>query len=103
MKWYLHQLEEAVMATCSSLGVEGSHRSPDTGVWLGPPGSQRERKVCAMGVRNSGFVTTHGLALNCDTDMVKTASHIFPPYFLIHIFFSLGSRTSCLAASWARA
>ncbi len=79
MKWYLHQLEEAVMATCSSLGVEGSHRSPDTGVWLGPPGSQRERKVCAMGVRNSGFVTTHGLALNCDTDMVKTASHIPPP------------------------
>ncbi len=69
MKWYLHQLEQSVLDTCASLGVSGAHRSPHTGVWVGD--GAEERKVCAMGVHNSGFVTTHGLAINCDTDLVS--------------------------------
>ncbi len=78
MKWYIHQLEEAVIATCDSLGLAGAHRSPHTGVWLGGKGQggEPEKKVCAMGVHNSGFVTTHGLAINCNTDLVRILRYL---------------------------
>ena len=75
MKWYLHQLEESVMDCCDRLGVPDTHRSPHTGVWVGR--GPEERKICAMGVHNAGFVTTHGLALNCDTDMVQYSALLF--------------------------
>jgi len=62
MKWYVHQLEEMVIRLVRDWGVEGV-RSPHTGVWVG------NSKICAMGVHNSNLVTSHGLALNCDTDL----------------------------------
>lgn len=73
MKWYLGRLEQAVIDACAALGLPGARRSPDTGVWVDGPGGggAPESKICAMGVHNSGFVTTHGLALNCNNDLVR--------------------------------
>ena len=65
MEWYVDALEQTVIDLLKdSFGLSGA-RSPHTGVWIG------DDKICAMGVRNSGFVTSHGLALNCNTDMVS--------------------------------
>ena len=70
MKWYVHTLEQMVIELLASLGVEGG-RSPHTGVWVG------HNKICAMGVHNSDLVTSHGLALNCDTNLAWF-DHIVP-------------------------
>ena len=70
MKWYVHTLEQLVIDLLASLGVTGV-RSPHTGVWVG------QNKICAMGVHNSDLVTSHGLALNCDTDLAWFG-HIVP-------------------------
>lgn len=70
MKWYIHTLEEIVIQVCREFNVTAG-RSPHTGVWVG------DNKICAMGVHSSQLVTTHGLALNCSTDM-KWFEHIVP-------------------------
>ncbi|PAP78556.1 lipoyl(octanoyl) transferase LipB [Rubrivirga marina] len=66
---YLRELEEAVIRTCADWGVEAGRVGGRTGVWVGPDGHGDERKVCAMGVRCSRWVTMHGLALNVTTDL----------------------------------
>ena len=66
---YLRQLEEAVVLTCADWGVEAGRVPGRTGVWVGPDARGDERKVCAMGVRCSRWVTMHGLALNVTTDL----------------------------------
>lgn len=68
LKGYLHQLEEAVIRTCSHYGIKSGRVDGATGVWI-DIGTSRERKICAMGVRSSHFVTMHGLALNVNTDL----------------------------------
>ena len=70
MKWYVWTLEQMVIDLMREWGVEGC-RSPHTGVWVG------DSKICAMGVHNSDMVTSHGLALNCDTDL-QWFKHIVP-------------------------
>ncbi|TRY63914.1 hypothetical protein TCAL_05595 [Tigriopus californicus] len=70
MKWYIHELEQVVIDTCAHYDLAAG-RSPHTGVWIG------EKKICAMGVRNSGFITSHGIALNCETDLMWF-DHIVP-------------------------
>merc|ERR1719470_128545 len=70
MKWYVCTLEQMVIDLMREWGVEGC-RSPHTGVWVG------NSKICAMGVHNSDMVTSHGLALNCDTDLQRF-KHIVP-------------------------
>ena len=65
---YLRELEEAVVRTCAEWGVTAGRVAGRTGVWVGPDGRGDERKVCAMGVRCSRWVTMHGLALNVTTD-----------------------------------
>ena len=62
MKWYINTLEQIIIDLCQDYGITGT-RSPHTGVWVG------NNKICAMGVHNSNLVTSHGLALNCDTDL----------------------------------
>lgn len=62
MKWYINTLEQIIIDLCQDYGVTGT-RSPHTGVWVG------NNKICAMGVHNSNLVTSHGLALNCNTDL----------------------------------
>lgn len=77
MKWYVSTLEECVLQLLSrQWGLQG-HRSPHTGVWLDTRGQHRTSKVCAIGVHSSDMVTSHGLALNCSTDM-DWFGHIVP-------------------------
>ena len=66
---YLRALEDAVIDTCAGLGVAAGRVAGRTGVWVGPDARGPERKVCAMGIRCSRWVTMHGLALNVTTDL----------------------------------
>ncbi|WP_369810637.1 lipoyl(octanoyl) transferase LipB [Hymenobacter cheonanensis] len=68
--WYLRALEEAVIQTLASYGLHAGRIAGLTGVWLGwEEGAANPRKICAMGVRCSRWVTLHGLALNVNTDL----------------------------------
>jgi len=64
VKRYCRDLEEAVLRTLASFGIEGTRIDGLTGVWLSPP----PRKVASIGVHISRWVTTHGYALNVDLD-----------------------------------
>jgi lipoyl(octanoyl) transferase len=50
-------------------GLKGERSPGETGVWLDPELPGRERKICAMGVRCSRWITMHGFALNVNTDL----------------------------------
>lgn len=65
---YMRFLEEAVILTIKHFGIEGSRVEGSTGVWL-DVGTAKERKICAMGVKSSRWVTMHGLALNVNPDL----------------------------------
>jgi lipoyl(octanoyl) transferase len=66
---YLRYLEEAVILTLGEYGI-GAGRSPgQTGVWLDGDNPLKARKICAMGVRCSRWVTMHGFALNLNVDL----------------------------------
>lgn len=80
LKEYVHLLEEAVIQVCASYGIAAGRVSHATGVWLDGDGP-RARKVCAIGVRSSHFVTMHGLALNVNTDL-RYFSYIHPCGFV---------------------
>jgi lipoyl(octanoyl) transferase len=69
LRQYLHFLEEAVILFLEEFGVKGERLDGATGVWIDPQVPGRARKICAMGVRSSRFVTMHGLALNINTDL----------------------------------
>lgn len=68
LKSYIHLLEEAVIDVCKDYGIEAGRVEGATGVWLAID-TPAERKICAIGVRSSHFVTMHGLALNVNTDL----------------------------------
>ena len=91
LKEYLHLLEEAVIRVCASYGIEAGRVDGATGVWL-ETGTPRERKICAMGVRSSHFVTMHGLALNVNTDL-RYFSYIHPCGFIDKGVTSIASET----------
>jgi lipoyl(octanoyl) transferase len=74
---YLRTLEEVVIRTCDEYGVTGTRVDGRTGVWVGPDARGPERKICAMGVRCSRWVTMHGFALNVTTDL-DYFGHIVP-------------------------
>ena len=80
LKEYLHLLEEAVIRLCGQYGIEAGRVEGATGVWLGT-GTPDERKICAMGVRSSHFVTMHGLAFNVNTDL-RYFGYIHPCGFI---------------------
>ncbi len=65
---YLRFLEEAIILTLTEYGLECSRSEGETGVWLGV-GTPFARKICAMGVRASRWVTMHGFALNVNVDL----------------------------------
>ncbi len=67
--WYLRQLEEVVIRTLSDYGITGDRSKGETGVWLDPDIPHKARKICAMGIRCSRWVTMHGLALNVNTGL----------------------------------
>ena len=65
---YLRTLEEAVILTLADYGIKSGRYEAYTGVWLDAD-NERARKICAMGVRCSRWVTMHGLAFNVNTDL----------------------------------
>lgn len=65
---YLRLLEEAIILTLQEYGLKPMRSDGETGVWF-DAGTPFARKICAMGVRASRWVTMHGLALNVNTDM----------------------------------
>lgn len=65
---YLRLLEEMVILTLAEYGLKAERSEGETGVWLGV-GTPFARKICAMGVRASRWVTMHGFALNVNTDL----------------------------------
>ena len=65
---YLRFLEEAVIHTLSDYGIVGERSKGETGVWL-DVGKPNARKICALGVRSSRWVTMHGFAFNVNCDL----------------------------------
>jgi lipoyl(octanoyl) transferase len=74
---YLRTLEEAVIQTLADFGIKAGRIQGLTGVWIDFEKQLNPRKICAMGVRSSRWVTMHGLALNVNTDLTYF-SHIVP-------------------------
>ncbi len=76
--WYLRTLEEAVIQTLAGYGLRAGRIAGLTGVWLGwEEGAANPRKICALGVKCSRWVTMHGFALNVSTDLAYFG-HIVP-------------------------
>ena len=65
---YLRDLEDIVINTLDYFNISASGNSKETGVWL-DVGTPEERKICAMGIKVSRWVTMHGLALNVNTNL----------------------------------
>lgn len=65
---YLRTLEDAIIRTCAAYGIEAGRYEGYTGVWLDVD-NDNARKICAMGVRASRWVTMHGFAFNVNTDL----------------------------------
>ena len=74
---YLRNLEEVVILALDAYGIRGERSAGETGVWIEPGIAGRERKICAMGVRCSRWITMHGFALNVNTDL-SYFDHIIP-------------------------
>lgn len=66
---YLRLLEESVIRTLADYGIRAGRSPGETGVWIEPQSPSRARKICAIGVRCSRWVTMHGLAFNLNTDL----------------------------------
>ena len=67
--WYLRSLEEVIILTIGEYGLKGERSAGETGVWLDTAIKGKERKICAMGIRCSRWVTMHGFALNVNVDL----------------------------------
>lgn len=77
IKKYIALLEASVIATLKEFSVEGGRLEGATGVWLDTDDPLRARKICAVGVRSSRYVTMHGFAFNVNTDL-SFYNHINP-------------------------
>jgi lipoyl(octanoyl) transferase len=66
---YLRSLEEVIIRTLADYGIQADRSKGETGVWIDANIKGRERKICAMGVRCSRWITMHGFALNVNTDL----------------------------------
>lgn len=74
---YLRNLEEVFIRTMADYGLVGERSPGETGVWLDTTIPGRERKICAMGIRCSRWITMHGFAFNVNTDL-SFFDHIVP-------------------------
>ena len=70
VKDYVHLLEESVIQTLYEYGLKGERVDGKTGVWIGK-GTDNERKISAIGVKLSRFISMHGLSLNIGSDISK--------------------------------
>ncbi|MEI9911718.1 MAG: lipoyl(octanoyl) transferase LipB [Bacteroidota bacterium] len=66
---YLRNLEEMIILTLAEYGIEAGRSKGETGVWIDADKPGKERKICAIGVRSSRWITMHGFALNVNTDL----------------------------------
>ncbi len=66
---YLRNLEEVIIQTMAEYGIIGERSIGETGVWIEPGVAGKERKICAIGVRCSRWITMHGFAFNVNTDL----------------------------------
>jgi len=80
VKEYIHKIEEAIILTLEDYSIIAARLDGATGVWL-DTGTNKTRKICAIGVRVSKAVTMHGFALNINTDL-NYFSYINPCGFL---------------------
>ena len=74
---YLRNIEEVVILTLAEYGITAGRSNGETGVWIDADLPGRERKICAIGVRCSRWITMHGFALNVNTDL-NYFNHIIP-------------------------
>jgi lipoyl(octanoyl) transferase len=74
---YLRKLEETIILTLADYGINAGRSKGETGVWIDPEVKGRERKICAIGVRCSRWITMHGFAFNVNTDL-SYFNHIIP-------------------------
>ena len=66
---YLRNLEEVIILVLKTYGIQGDRSQGETGVWIESGVKGRERKICAIGVRCSRWITMHGFAFNVNTDL----------------------------------
>ena len=88
---YIDALEACVIRTAADYGIEAGRIAGASGVWIDPEGAQ-PRKLCAIGVRSSRYVTMHGFALNVTTDLAWF-SRIHPCGFTDRGVCSIASET----------
>jgi lipoyl(octanoyl) transferase len=69
IKQYIHTLEETIIRFLFLYGIEGKRLEGATGVWIDTAPAGKARKICAIGVRCSRYVTMHGFALNINTEL----------------------------------
>jgi lipoyl(octanoyl) transferase len=74
---FIEKMEKAIIGTIAEYGLTGALKPGATGVWIDATHPSRARKICAIGVRVSRYVTMHGFALNVNTDM-RYFSYINP-------------------------
>lgn len=77
LKKYMRLLEEVVIRVLMEYGINAGRSEGETGVWLDADIPSKSRKICALGVRTSRWVSMHGLALNINTDL-NYFEHIIP-------------------------
>lgn len=70
VRWYVCHIEKTIIDLCQKYGIK-ANTTQDTGVWV------EDRKICAIGIHASRYITTHGLALNCNIDL-SWFKHIVP-------------------------
>ena len=91
LREYIEALEEAVIRTVARYGITAGRVAGASGVWI-DPGGRRPRKICAIGVRSSRFITMHGFALNVSTDL-GWFTRINPCGFTVRGVTSIASET----------
>ncbi len=67
--WYLRSLEEVIILTLAEYGIAAGRSKGETGVWLDADIIGKERKICALGIKCSRWITMHGFAFNVNTDL----------------------------------
>ncbi len=75
--WYLRSIEDVIILTMAEYGIIGGRSKGETGVWIDTELKGKERKICAIGIKCSRWVTMHGFAFNVNTDL-SYFNHIVP-------------------------
>ncbi len=81
IKNYIHKLENAIINCIADYGINGESLDGATGVWIDKDNPQKSRKICAIGVKASRYVSMHGFALNVNTNL-SYFNHINPCGFI---------------------